>query len=154
MDSNLASPAQVARALGVCVTTVKTWVDRGILPARRTAGGHRRIPVEDVLRLARSGDFPGQDLALLPGGCRGLRCCGQALRALVAALRQGDEAAVREVLAQALQAGMPVTELADDVVRPALGCLGTSWEKGKLGVHQEHRAVGICLAAQIGRAHV
>lgn len=34
---------QVGEALGVAVRTVQLWVESGILPAWRTAGGHRRI---------------------------------------------------------------------------------------------------------------
>src|SRR4051812_22165986 len=59
------SPPSVAAALGVGATTVKRWVDEGVLPAQRTVGGHRRILLRDVLRLARAGHFPRLDLGRL-----------------------------------------------------------------------------------------
>ena len=41
-------PGDVAKAFGVEVESVAEWSDRGWLPSRRTAGGHRRYRSEDV----------------------------------------------------------------------------------------------------------
>src|SRR5262249_28599285 len=59
------STARLAEALGVGITTVKRWVDRGILPARKTPGGHRKILLSDAARFASEGDFPHVDLSPL-----------------------------------------------------------------------------------------
>lgn len=42
------STREAALRLGVALSTVQTWVETGILPAWKTAGGHRRIPVDAV----------------------------------------------------------------------------------------------------------
>jgi len=34
--------------LGVALSTVQSWVESGILPAWKTAGGHRRIPLDAI----------------------------------------------------------------------------------------------------------
>ncbi|MEL7167863.1 MAG: PAS domain-containing protein [Bacteroidota bacterium] len=52
----LFSPRQVAEGLGVGESTLKRWVDAGRLKAHRTAGGHRRVSLAEVLRFVRQGD--------------------------------------------------------------------------------------------------
>ncbi len=47
-------PSDVSQALGVSTSTVERWVDEGVLPARKTVGGHRRTLRADVLRLLAS----------------------------------------------------------------------------------------------------
>lgn len=44
---------QVAYRLGVSPMTIRRWTESGFLACRRTAGGHRRIAVEDVDDLVR-----------------------------------------------------------------------------------------------------
>lgn len=47
------SPKQVAERLGVSESSVKRWLDQGVVPVLRTAGGHRRVSEESVEELLR-----------------------------------------------------------------------------------------------------
>jgi len=47
------SPGETARVLCVTPATLRGWTNRGMLRAETTDGGHRRYPVNDVLRLAK-----------------------------------------------------------------------------------------------------
>lgn len=42
------STREAASRLGVAISTIQAWVESGILPAWKTAGGHRRIPTSSV----------------------------------------------------------------------------------------------------------
>jgi excisionase family DNA binding protein len=143
------SPQQVAEALGVSVTTMKRWVDEGRLPAQRTAGGHRRILLCDVLRLVREGNWPHIDLTLLTGPlpvAEGL-AAGQWAVCFHEALMAGDSERAGSLLQDASGAGLRIEELADGIVAPVLAHIGQDWADGSLDVYQEHRATWTCLMA-------
>ena len=52
-QTDVCTTREAAERLGVSLRTVQLWVESGILPAWKTAGGHRRISVEAVESLAR-----------------------------------------------------------------------------------------------------
>ncbi len=62
-SSGFYTSREAAKILGVSTTTIQLWVESGVLPAWKTAGGHRRIPsdaVETILnkRHATTGKEP------------------------------------------------------------------------------------------------
>jgi excisionase family DNA binding protein len=146
-ENRYLSTAEVARSLGVGVTTVKRWVDEGILPAHRTPGGHRKLLLADVLRLAREGRFPQVDLGLLDGSAHDPPEPERLRRDLVAALLRGDDARVRLLLRRAYFGGLPPEQLADDVVGPAMTRVGHDWEHHRIDAWHEHRGTMLCAAA-------
>ncbi len=52
--SDFLSVQHAARRLGVSPVTIRRWTATGFLPCTRTAGGHRRIAVDDIEELARA----------------------------------------------------------------------------------------------------
>jgi MerR family transcriptional regulator, light-induced transcriptional regulator len=143
------STAQVAEALGVGITTVKRWVDQGILPAHKTPGGHRKILLSDVIRAVREGDFPRLDLSrlgLFPVG-RESPDPKSLSAAMLAALKRGEAETLRSLLQGAHRSGLAIETLADAVVAPAMRRLGHAWAEGRLDVWQEHRGTQLCAAA-------
>lgn len=143
------STAQVAEALGVSVTTVKRWVDDDILPAHRTAGGHRKMLLTDVVRLAREGHLPQADLTRLDRKffSRVQDDPSQLVERLTKTLREGDATAVRTVIHGGYHGGLSVEALADAVIAPALAQIGHEWESGAIDVLHEHRGTQLTAAA-------
>jgi excisionase family DNA binding protein len=144
-----ASTAQDAEALGVSVTTVKRWVDDGVLPAHRTPGGHRKLLLADVARLAREGGLPHADLARLdPRWSAGPEPDAAALSGRLAGLLNGgDGPGVRALVRAAYHGGMAVEDLADQVISPAMAAIGHDWESGRIDVTHEHRGTQLVAAA-------
>lgn len=48
----------VARMLGVSAMTVVRWIDKGLIPAFKTPGNHRRILRDDLKHFVRKMEFP------------------------------------------------------------------------------------------------
>ncbi len=135
------STAQVAKMLGVGVSTVKRWVDDQILPAHKTPGGHRKILLADVMRLAKDGQFPALDMSQVVGlPTEPVGETDEMRRQLADALIRGDEDDVRHLMHHAFYRGMPLVALADAVLSPAMAAVGHAWETKAIDVMHEHRA--------------
>jgi excisionase family DNA binding protein len=111
----LLSPAQVAKMIGVSPITVRSWVNRGWLPANTTPGGHRRFAREDVLQLVR------QRGGQLPAPRRPLRVLvvdddAQFRSYLMELLAELAPEAEVEQAADGFEAGIKVAEFLPDIV--------------------------------------
>ena len=145
----LISTADAARALGVGVSTVKRWVDDGILPAQKTAGGHRKVLLADLMELARRGSFPSFDVARLGLNLAKRRSPdpGSLTEALYSALLAGSARVVSSTLRGGYEAGLAIETLADRVIAPAMHRLGHDWEDERIDVMHEHRGTQLCAGA-------
>jgi excisionase family DNA binding protein len=150
LPSQYVNTPQAAAALGVSVSTVKRWVDEGVLPAHRTAGGHRKLLRAEVLALARQGELTQGDLGALSGVTTKKKSptdLPAAADSLASTLLDGDAAAASALIRRLYASGIAVEALADRVIAPALATVGHDWQTGKIDVWQEHRGTQICAAA-------
>jgi excisionase family DNA binding protein len=147
---------RVAQALGVSVSTIKRWVDSGMIQAARTVGKHRLIPFSEALRLAREQGFPEANLQVLAG----LSSDRPELRGdepatlLERLLREGKSVEAKNLVHSLYHSGFGAVSLADDVIRPVMERIGHGWMVGSLDVYQEHEAtriVGLALGELVGQ---
>jgi excisionase family DNA binding protein len=143
-DSTMVSTAQAAKALGVGVSSVKRWVDDGVLPAYKTAGGHRKLCLADVLRLANERQFPRLNLKHLPLVVPSIANDADRAASLYRQLLDGDTAAAEGLIRAAYLGGMTIGAVADDIIRPAMKQIGIEWEAGRIDILHERRASHIC----------
>lgn len=146
-DREYVGTTSVANALGVSDSTVKRWVTSGLLRAYLTPGGHRRVRISDVIRLASERGFPTANLAALVPTVADLPEPQQLCQSLQKALTDLDGDRVRDVLLGAHGRGVSLDRLADEVIAPAMHQVGHGWETGSLLIAEEHRATQLVLAA-------
>jgi excisionase family DNA binding protein len=140
------TPKQVARALDIGESTVKRWCDKGLIETVRTAGGHRKLPVAEVLRFVRE-----QGHKLVSPEVLDLPAVGEhsehgltAYRTrLVEALLTGDETLARQIIFNLYLAKHRVSVICDEVVAAAFHEIGDRWACHLADVYQERRACAI-----------
>lgn len=144
------SPKDFADAIGVSESSVKRWVDQGVLKAARTAGGHRRIAREEALRFIREQHgqvIRPEKLGLAPGTLNRAQPAQVAAEQLFIALSEGHEVEAHRLIEGLFLGGQTVASIGDEVVRPAMQRIGAMWLDGPTGVFIEHRATAIALRA-------
>ncbi len=140
---------RVAEALGISVSTVKRWVDSGMIRAARTAGKHRLIPYSEALRLAREQGFPEANLALLAEVAPTVASPAERdpVTLLEKLLREGRGPEAKTLIHSLYRGGWDAVALGDDLIRPVMERIGHGWMVGSLDVYQEHEATQIVTAA-------
>ncbi len=131
-----------ADALGVSVSTIKRWVDSGMLGAVRTVGKHRLIPMSDARRLAREQGVESAKIEILGGlpATRANPIDDRARDFVFEALRDGNAQRAKALIKAIYSSGCGAKALADELIRPVMERIGHGWMVGSLDVFQEHEA--------------
>ena len=135
-----------AEMLGVHYQTAYAWVRQGVLPARKTGRGYE-VSEGDVSALAArraSGTAPRPQIRVRDWVAQADR--------LHAAVMSGDETMARHVFAR-LARGVPLTDLCERIIAPALQRVGDDWASGAVSIGAEHRASAICERLIAARTH-
>lgn len=145
------SPRELARAIGVSVSSLKRWADEGKISFTRTIGGHRRISLAEAARFVRdqgiaivepealgiSGFTPATENAAEPQA--------EEVEELLDYLTRGDSRAVQGFMLGWYLAGRSVETLIDGPVRGVMQRLGERWHTESDGVFVEHRATDVAI---------
>ncbi|MFN0181653.1 MAG: MerR family DNA-binding transcriptional regulator [Gemmatimonadales bacterium] len=140
------TPRELSDALDVSESSIKRWVDDGLLAATRTAGGHRRIAIAEAVRFLRSSGiavsgpirmFGGRVSVVSVDGTSPDALGGQ----LLDALQRDDGETSRSLLLGAFLGGWTIAALADGPIRLAMSAIGELWSHSDQGIVIEHRAV-------------
>jgi excisionase family DNA binding protein len=135
-----------ADVLGVHYQTAYAWVRQGVLPARKTGRGYD-VSESDVSALAArraAGTAPRLHIRVRDWDAQANR--------LYAAIMAGDETQARHLFDR-LARGVPLVELCERVIAPALRRVGDEWAGGEASIAAEHRASAICERLIAVRTH-
>ncbi len=143
------SPKELGEAVGVSESSIKRWIDEGVIRASRTAGGHRRIALADAVQFVRSAGLPVVrpqvfGLVGLENGEGARRDPEEVLRTAV--LEGLSEIARAAVLSMYL-AGRPLHDICDGPLTSAMHAVGELWRHDASGIYVEHRATDVCIQA-------
>jgi excisionase family DNA binding protein len=145
--SQFFSPKEVALAIGVSESSLKRWVDKGVIPAEKTAGGHRRLQIDAVLRYLREegkGLANPEIIGLPPGTGSVSNAQSDANAEFLRAMMEADEDGARRVVMDLFLTGMSVATIFDTVITPSFQRIGDLWRCGEMEVYQERRSCEIC----------
>jgi excisionase family DNA binding protein len=140
---------EVARVLGVSVSTIKRWIDSGALHATRTMGRHRLVRLSDASRFAQEQGLSEIRLEASadPRSRRFERVNDESRAALLGWLREGKAQEARSLIHSIHASGSSAPTLADDLIRPVMEGIGHGWMVGLIDIYQEHLATQVVESA-------
>lgn len=143
---------QLADAIGVSESSVKRWIDEGRIEATRTAGGHRRVSLQEASRYIRDHgvQVARPDRLGLPDLAAYLRrgdVTTDTGEALYDFLTAGAAAEASGLLISRFLAGTSVAEIVDGPLVHAMTKVGELWRAGDDGIFVEHRATETAIQA-------
>lgn len=145
------SSKKAAEFLNVNESTVKRWADKGKLKSFKTPGGHRKFNFEDLRKVSEENNFvidhlnsfSNNEKTLKEISSRNYKSISLKFRKY---LLKGDTGTAFEIIYLLYLDKIPVAEIFDEVVNSSMKSIGELWEKGKLGVYEEHIASSALLS--------
>ncbi|MBI1337446.1 MAG: helix-turn-helix domain-containing protein [Phycisphaera sp.] len=148
--SQLLTTRDLAEAIGVSESSLRRWVDDGVIQAFRTAGGHRRITLDEAIRFIRESGTPLVNpvkigLPTLPRDHQGYTV--DPTETLLNALMVGDDEHAIGIVMTYFLSGKPIATLFDGPIRATMTRLGELWKHNERGILIEHRATDTFIRA-------
>lgn len=143
------SPKQLGKAIGVSESSLKRWIDDGLIDVIRTSGGHRRVELAEAIRFVRQRGYTVKDPAVL-GLAAADEQAGRADDMQVSAyfydmLVNGRDKEFNASVTRLYLDGHKISEIIDGPLCAAMNQIGELWHNNPDGVGIEHRATDICI---------
>ncbi len=133
------TPPQLATFFHVNVSTIKRWVDKGMLQASTTAGGHRRVSQEHLDHFLRTYPKFGRTSYVLQRMGRSPAITGTTWQRYYRHLERNEVRHAEAFIQQLYVGRVPLVTLLDRIIVPALRHIGDAWAAGTISIFDEHR---------------
>jgi excisionase family DNA binding protein len=134
------TPPQLAPLFGVNVSTIKRWVDRGLLQSDLTSGKHRRISQQQLMEFIKNNPKHSKNSYVLR---RLLNkdddISNELWQEYYQKLLANNSAGAEKIFDRLFLKGFAVIKILETIVMPALRHIGKQWENKKISVYEEHR---------------
>lgn len=143
------SPKQLGQAIGVSESSLKRWIDDGLIEVVRTTGGHRRVELSEAIRFVRQRGYTVKDPSVL-----GLTAADdqtgradhiQLSEHFYEMLINGRDKEFNAAATRLYLDGHQMSEIIDGPIRGAMNQIGELWHNNPDGIGIEHRATDICI---------
>ena len=143
------SPKEFAAAIGSSESSLKRWLDQGVMPCTKTPGGHRRIEVNEAIKYVRE-----SDLTLVQPQVLGIpTAMGDIQKSqkrqiidFLQCLKEGNDNHAKQYLVNEFMNGKSLAEIFDGTIKNSLEFLGQIHEEDAESIFLEHRATQICIS--------
>lgn len=143
------SPKQLGQAIGVSESSLKRWIDDGLIEVTRTSGGHRRIDLAEAVRFVRQRGYKVSDASVLGLSAAddqtGRADAFQRAEHFYEMLVNGQDQAFRSAVGRLYLEEMSLADVIDGPLRSAMSKIGELWHNNREGIVIEHRATDIVI---------
>lgn len=146
------SSEEASNILGVNVSTIKRWADKGKLDCVTTAGGHRKFLMRHLATFLNENSRFRSRLNLLPYSSSEQRQLNKLIlkkhipeltNILFSKSIEGDRESCQHIMSGLYLAGLKLHEIYDDLLSPVLSKIGEQWTQGSVAIYQEHVATKV-----------
>ncbi len=143
------SPKQLGQAIGVSESSLKRWIDDGLIEVIRTTGGHRRVELSEAIRFVRQRGYTVKDPSVLgltaADDQTGRADDTQLSEHFYDMLINGRDKEFTAAATRLYLDGHTTSEIIDGPIRWAMNKIGELWHNNPDGIGIEHRATDICI---------
>ena len=132
------TPKQIAQMLDVNESTIKRWVDKGLLNATVTKGGHRRIYQDDLFAFKETSNFNKKNTYILRGHNTHKKS-QEIWRDYYNLLLADYNKKAGAIIVNQFLRNVPIIKIVEQIIFPALTYVGDEWASGNIEIHDEHR---------------